>query len=333
MIITRTPFRVSFFGGGTDYPGWYLKEGGAVLSTSINRYCYITCRRFPPFFPNSFRIVWTHIEPVSTIAEILHPAVRECLRMMNFDDSTGIELHHQGDLPARSGMGSSSAFANGLILALKAMRNEEIDKFDLFRASLDLEQNWIKENVGSQDQVATAVGGLNLIQFKQDGDIVVEPVDVDRGRKRELGKRLMLFYSGSSRVASSIAKTFVSSLPDRAAQLRRMQKMVYEARDILIGEGDLDQFGAMLHEAWTMKRQLGGDISNSRIDDIYDVARGAGALGGKLLGAGGAGFFLLYVRPEDQNRVREALGNLIYVPFGFDNDGATLLLNNPKAVL
>ena len=178
MIITRTPFRVSFFGGGTDYPPYYLQNGGAVLSTAINRYCYITCRRFPPFFPNAFRIVWSHIEPVSTISEILHPAVREGLRMMGYDDAHGVEIHHQGDLPARSGMGSSSAFANGLILALKALKDEEIDKNELYKAAIDLEQNWIKENVGSHDQVATAVGGLNIIHFKQNGEIIVEPLNL-----------------------------------------------------------------------------------------------------------------------------------------------------------
>lgn len=327
MIITRTPFRVSFFGGGTDYPPWYLKEGGAVLSTAIDRYCYITCRRFPPFFPNSFRIVWTHIEPVSTIAEILHPAVREGLRMLSFDDTQGIEIHHQGDLPARSGMGSSSAFANGLIMALKALRNETVDKHGLYRAAIDLEQNWIKENVGSQDQVATAMGGLNVIRFKTDGEIVVEPVRIAAARKELLRRHLMLFYSGASRSASAIAKTFVDTLGDRASQLRAMHQMVFEARDLLEGRGNLDRFGEMLDETWRMKRQLGSQISNAQIDGVYDAARTAGAIGGKLLGAGGAGFILLYAKPEHHGRIREALGSLIHVPFGFDNDGATLLLN------
>jgi D-glycero-alpha-D-manno-heptose-7-phosphate kinase len=329
MIITRTPFRVSFFGGGTDYPPYYLQNGGAVLSTAINRYCYITCRRFPPFFPNAFRIVWSHIEPVSTVSEILHPAVREGLRMTGYDDTQGVEIHHQGDLPARSGMGSSSAFANGLILALKALKDEQIDKNDLYKAAIDLEQNWIKENVGSQDQVATAVGGLNIIHFKQGGEIVVEPLNLPAERKRMLKERLMLFYSGASRVASNIAKTFVDTLVDRKAQLKRMHDMVFEARDVLRG-GEMDRFGHMLDETWQMKRQLSDMISNEKIDGIYQAARGAGALGGKLLGAGGAGFFLVYADPKHHAAIREALGNLIYVPFDYDNEGATILLKQTE---
>lgn len=328
MIITRSPFRVSFFGGGTDYPPWFREHGGAVLSTAIDRYCYITCRRFPPFFPNTFRIVWSHIEPVSTISEILHPAVRAGLRMQNFDDSHGIEIHHQGDLPARSGMGSSSSFANGLILALKALRDESISQQDLFREAIDLEQNWIGDNVGSQDQVATAVGGLNVIRFEANDEIIVEPVSISSARREDLKNRLMLFYSGTSRSASAIAKTFVNTLTDRAEQLRRMHEMVFEARDILTGDGDLDVFGEMLHETWMMKRQLSDKVSNDHIDGIYDAARKAGAIGGKLLGAGGAGFVLIYARPEQQEAVRAALSNLIYVPFGFDQDGSTILLNS-----
>jgi D-glycero-alpha-D-manno-heptose-7-phosphate kinase len=332
MIITRTPFRVSFFGGGTDYPPWYLENGGAVLSTSIDRYCYITCRRFPPFFPNTFRIVWSHIEPVSTIGEILHPAVREGLRKMGFDDSAGVEIHHQGDLPARSGMGSSSAFANGLILALAALRDRHISNHDLFHEAIDLEQNWIKDNVGSQDQVATAVGGLNVIHFDPGGAIRVEPVAMDPARKAALKERLMLFYSGGSRTASTIADTFVRSLSDRSAQLKRMHKMVFEARDILLGSGSLDAFGEMLHETWMMKRQLSGSVSNNHIDTIYDTARQAGAIGGKLLGAGGAGFVLVYADPEHHAAIRDALASLISVPFGFDEDGAKLLLQSQDLI-
>jgi D-glycero-alpha-D-manno-heptose-7-phosphate kinase len=331
MIITRTPFRVSFFGGGTDYPPYYMQNGGAVLSTAINRYCYITCRRFPPFFPNAFRIVWSHIEPVSTIAEILHPAVREGLRMTGYDDGHGVEIHHQGDLPARSGMGSSSAFANGLILALKALKDEQVDKHELYKAAIDLEQNWIKENVGSQDQVATAVGGLNVIHFKPGGDIVVEPLRLAAERRQMLKERLMLFYSGASRMASTIAKSFVDTLLDRKPQLERMRELVFEARDVL-RSGSMDRFGEMLDETWQMKRQLGDMISNRQIDGIYSAARGAGAIGGKLLGAGGAGFFLVYADPKHHVAIREALGNLIYVPFDYDDDGATILLKQPDVV-
>lgn len=332
MIITRTPFRVSFFGGGTDYPGWYMKEGGAVLSTTINKYCYITCRRFPPFFPNSFRIVWSHIEPVSSISEILHPAVRCGLKMMGFTDEQGVEIHHQGDLPARSGMGSSSAFANGLLLALTALRNERVDKTRLFELAIELEQKWIGDDVGSQDQVATAVGGQNVIHFQPGGAIKVEPLALTPERRDMFGERLMLFYSGASRSASEIAGSFVKDLGDRSKQLKRMHEMVFEARDALEGDGDLDALGEMLDEAWRMKRQLGAKISNSTIDDIYAKAKSVGALGGKLLGAGGAGFLLFYVRPEDQPAVREALNRLIHVPFKLESEGAVILLNSGETV-
>lgn len=328
MIITRTPFRVSFFGGGTDYPTWYMKEGGAVLSTTINKYCYITCRKFPPFFPNSFRIVWSHIEPVSSISEILHPAVRNGLRMMGFDDQHGLEIHHQGDLPARSGMGSSSSFANGLILALTALRGESVDKHALYQKAIELEQKWIGDDVGSQDQVATAVGGQNVIHFRPGGAIEVEPLSLSSERRETFNDRLMLFYSGASRSASEIAGSFVNNLNDRSQQLKHMHEMVFKARDILEGDGDLDEFGAMLDETWRMKRQLGAKITNDRIDTLYARARKAGAIGGKLLGAGGAGFLLFYARPEDQPAIREELRSLIHVPFDLESEGATILLNS-----
>lgn len=327
MIISRTPFRVSFFGGGTDYPSWYLQNGGAVLSTSINRYCYITCRRFPPFFPNSFRIVWSHIEPVSSISEILHPAVREALRKLEFKDSDGLEIHHQGDLPARSGMGSSSAFANGLLYALYALRKQEISKSELYLESIDLERNWIKDHVGSQDQVATAIGGLNVIRFLKSGLIEVERVTMDPFRKSDLAKRLMLFYSGSSRTSSTVANTFVHELAEKSTYLRQMEQLVFEARDLLLGTGSLDQFGELLHQTWMMKRKLSHTISNDQIDSIYDAAREAGAIGGKLLGAGGAGFLLFYVRPESHASVKSAMSKLVHVPFGFDDEGVQLLNN------
>lgn len=327
MIITRTPFRVSFFGGGTDYPGWYREEGGAVLSTAIDKYCYITLRRFPPFFPNSFRIVWSHIEPVSSIQEILHPAVREGLRMMEMDDSQGVEIHHQGDLPARSGMGSSSSFANGLLLALKTLKDEAVTKEQLFELAIELEQSRIGDNVGSQDQVATAMGGLNVIQFNRDGSIDVDPVALSAERRELFRSRLMLFYSGTSRSASTIAGSFVPDLAKRSQQLKRMHEMVFEARDLLAGNDNIDLFGEMLDETWRMKRQLGGKITNSAIDDIYATARSAGATGGKLLGAGGAGFFLVFARPERHRMIREALNRLVCVPFGFDTEGATVLLD------
>lgn len=328
MFISRTPFRISFFGGGTDYPDWYLKEGGCVLSTSIDKYCYITCRNFPPFFPDTYRIVWSHIENVSSINEILHPAVREGLRMMGFENWRGIELHHQGDLPARSGMGSSSAFANGLLLILSAMTGKPLSRHELFLRSIDLEQNWLKETVGSQDQVATAVGGFNTVCFGQDGAITVNPVGMTPEREKALNDRLMLFFTGTSRLSSHIAKQVVTGLADRSGELRRMAQMVSEAASLLQGSGDIDDFGRMLHETWMLKRSLGAAVSSSQIDEIYQKARDHGALGGKLLGAGGTGFMLFFVPPEHQASVREALSSLLHVPFRFEKNGAQLI-NSP----
>lgn len=325
FVTARTPFRISFFGGGTDYPAWYREHGGTVLSAAIDKYCYVTCRFLPPFFPQRHRIVWSHIETVNSIAEILHPAVREGLRMLKFGDDRGIELHHHADLPARAGMGSSSAFANALILALTALRGEQLSQHALFRLALDLEQTRLKENVGSQDQVATAVGGLNHIIFHPDDGIDVMPMAIDGNRLARLQNNLVLFYTGTSRLATEIAKSIIANIPTRTAELTAMGRLVNDAVKLLKSDGDLDEFGAMLHETWERKRRLSDDISNEAIEDIYRSARRAGALGGKLLGAGSAGFMIFYVRPDCQTAVRQALRALLHVPFGFDFEGATLV--------
>lgn len=326
MIITRTPYRISFFGGGTDYPAWYREEGGAVLSTSINKYCYITCRYLPPFFPITHRIVWSHIEGASTISEILHPAVREGLRMMAFDDSRGVEIHHQGDLPARSGMGSSSAFAVGLLSALKALKGNVATRPELYEMAIQLEQDCLGDNVGSQDQVATAMGGFNRIQFQQNGSIEVRPVDVPKERLKALNGRLMLFFSGTSRMSSEVAGRVVRSLAEKRTELRHMRAMVDQGLEIL-GHGELDDFGRLLDQAWKFKKSLSSAISNPVIDEAYGAACQAGALGGKLLGAGASGFMVFYVPEGRQNSVREALRGLMHVPFSFEDQGSTILVN------
>lgn len=328
FVTSRAPFRISFFGGGTDYPKWYREEGGAVLSTSIDKYCYITCRYLPPFFAQKHRIVWSHIENVTAISDILHPAVREGMRMLEYTDERGVELHHYGDLPARSGMGSSSAFANALILAMTALRGEHLDKQQLFRQSLELEQNRLRENVGSQDQVATAVGGFNVIHFDKDASIRVVPVKAGPERISILEGRLMLFFTGMNRMASEIAGKVIASIADRGADLRAMRGMVDEALALVEGDGDLDHFGSMLHETWTRKRSLCSGITNDTIDRIYEKAMKAGAIGGKLLGAGAAGFMVFYVPPEHQDAVRQELNFLLHVPFRFEFDGATILHNS-----
>lgn len=324
MAISRTPYRISFFGGGTDYPDWYRKRGGAVLSMAINKYCYISGRHLPPFFGVRHRIVWSHIEMVGTIAEILHPAVRAGLAAGGYDDEEGVELHHQGDLPARSGIGSSSAFAVGLINVLKAMRGETIGAQDLARAAIDLEQNKLKETVGCQDQIASAYGGLNVIRFHTDGTIDVESVGLSEEQRTAFEQHLMVFYTGMSRLSSSLSKQLVDNLDSKAKNLERMQAMVPQAVDIL-RQSDFESFGKLLHETWTLKRALTSSISTAAIDRIYDDAIRAGALGGKLLGAGGAGFMVFVVPIEYQRRVRAALSHLINVPVRVDFTGSTII--------
>ena len=330
MIISRTPFRISFFGGGTDYPAWFLENGGAALSTTIDKYCYITCRRFPPFFTEvKHRIVWSHIETVPTISNILHPAVREGLRYLNFDDSTGLEIHHQGDLPARSGMGSSSAFAVGLINALTGLRGQTLNKHDLALKAIELEQDVLKENVGCQDQVAVAYGGLNIIRFLTSGEIIVKPVSISPSRKEELQSKLFLVYTGTTRSASSVAADVIANISKKEDVLNQMQSNVDKAVSILIGSGDLDEFGQLLHENWKLKCQQSDLITNSTVDGIYKTARDNGAIGGKLLGAGVSGFMLFYVPLEKQDQVRRALSGYLNVPFKFENMGSTLIHNSP----
>jgi D-glycero-alpha-D-manno-heptose-7-phosphate kinase len=324
MAISRTPYRISFFGGGTDYPEWYRTHGGAVLSMAINKYCYITGRHLPPFFGIRHRIVWSHIETVGAISEILHPAVRAGLLATDFDDDEGVELHHQGDLPARSGIGSSSAFAVGLINVLHAMRGQSIDKDKLAHAAIDLEQNKLKETVGCQDQVASAYGGLNVIRFNKDGSIEVEPLDLNDGQRQAFEQSLMVFYTGTSRLSSTLSKQLVDNLGTKTKNLQRMQAMVPEAVEML-RRADMDSFGHLLHETWTLKRGLTGAISTSAIDRIYDDAIRAGALGGKLLGAGGAGFMVFVVPKDKQPHVREALSHLISVPVRVDFTGSTII--------
>lgn len=324
MAISRTPYRVSFFGGGTDYPSWFLKHGGSVLSMAVNKYCYVSGRHLPPFFGIRHRIVWSHIETVGSISEILHPAVRAGLLSEGFDDVEGVELHHQGDLPARSGIGSSSSFAVGLINVLRAMRGKSTSARDLALAAIDLEQNKLQEKVGCQDQVASAFGGLNVINFQRDGTFDVAPVSLDDARRGEFERRLMLFYTGSSRLSSDFAKKLVENLEANTSHLKRMQAMVPEALALLRG-GDFDSFGKLLHESWTLKRQLTSGISTTAIDQAYEAALSAGALGGKLLGAGGTGFMVFVVPPERQPNVRQALAHLINVPIQVDFSGSTII--------
>lgn len=323
MIISRTPYRISFFGGGTDYPGWYHKHGGAVLATAINKYCYITCRYLPPFFEHKSRFVYSKIESVSSIDEIKHPAIREVLRFLKME--RGIEIHHDGDLPARSGMGSSSAFTVGLLNALYALKGYMPTKHQLLMESIHIEQDMIKETVGSQDQATTAYGGFNHIQFLQNGEISVRPVIMSSERIRELSSNLMLFYTGIKRTAADVADSYVADIETKKRQLRIMKDLVDESMALLNCNGELTGFGELLHEAWQAKRSLSNCVTNSEVDYLYDSARSAGATGGKITGAGGGGFLLLFVPPERQESVKLTLSKLIHVPFSFDYNGSQIV--------
>jgi D-glycero-alpha-D-manno-heptose-7-phosphate kinase len=320
MIITRTPFRVSFFGGGTDYPGWYRVHGGSVLATTINKYCYLTCRYLPPFFEHRFRIVYSKTETCRTVDEITHPAVREVLRYLKID--RGVEIHHDGDLPARSGLGSSSAFTVGLLNALYGLKGQIASKNQLAMETIHIEQELIKEAVGSQDQVLAAYGGLNHISFLPSGEFSVRPMTLTRERTQELNAHLMLFYTGIQRTASDIAQTYTQDLKSKERQMRLLGLLVNEAIAVLTGKQDICEFGRLLHESWQAKQGLSAKVCNSHVEGLYEQALSAGAIGGKLIGAGGGGFMLLFVEPENQPRVVKKLTRLIHVPFKFESSGS-----------
>ena len=319
MIISRTPFRLSFFGGGTDYPAWYREHGGAVLSATIDKYCYIFCRELPPWLSYRYRIVWSKIELCQFIDEIVHPAVREALRLMN--SPCPIEIHHATDLPAKSGVGSSSSFTVGVLSAIYRLENIDITKRQLALSSIRLEQDILKECVGSQDQIATVFGGLNRIDFPgKTEDFRVTPMNLSKDRLEDFNQRLMLFFTGVTRTAADIASSYVFN-PDTMQQLRHEVDLGIE----ILAKGELNDFGLLLDEAWRHKKELSTQVTNSDIDDLYDLAKARGALGGKMPGAGGGGFILLFVKPEDKKAVLSGLSNLTYVPFRFDFTGNQIM--------
>ncbi len=331
MIVTRTPFRISFFGGGTDYPAWYQEHGGVVLATTIDKYCYISCRYLPPFFEHKHRIVYSKIENVKSIAEIEHPAVRAVLGWAGCE--RGVEIHHDGDLPARSGLGSSSSFTVGLVNALCALDGRYISKDDLARTAIHIEQKIIKENVGSQDQISATFGGFNRIEFRRNDTFQVSPIILSKPQCDELQGSLMLYFTGFSRVASDIAKSKLDNFKNRVTELKRMGEMVDEAIEILHSpRTPIDEFGKLLDESWRHKRSLSDKVSTPAIDQIYEEAIKAGATGGKILGAGGGGFLLLFVKPGLQSKVRERLKQLIHVPFEFEYSGSRVVLYQPNGL-
>jgi D-glycero-alpha-D-manno-heptose-7-phosphate kinase len=327
MIITRTPYRISFFGGGTDYPGWFRDHGGAVLATTINRYCYIHCRSLPPFFDHKSRIVWSRIETVMEHSKIAHPSIRAVLE--TFQIRQGMEIHHHGDLPARSGLGSSSAFTVGLLNAIHGMQGRLVGKHVLAQEAIYVEQEVLQENVGVQDQIQTAYGGFNRVVIARNGSFDVHPVALSVDRLKDLEERLLLFYTGVSRTASSIASAQVAAIPDRTRELTKLASLVDLGAATLCSSGDLRDFGRLLHEGWCIKKSLTEQIAPPFIEEIYDAAVAAGAAGGKLLGAGGGGFMLFYVEPSHRTAVLRALERLLVVPFEFERQGTHVVFYEP----
>jgi D-glycero-alpha-D-manno-heptose-7-phosphate kinase len=331
MIISRTPYRVSLFGGGSDYPAWYREHGGRVFGFAINKYCYITMRELPPFFDHKHRIVYSSVENVNDIDEIKHPAVRAALQ--DIPPRTGLEIHYDGDLPARSGLGSSSSFTVGMINAQYALSERMISKRNLAQRAIRLEQEVMKEYVGSQDQVWAAFGGMNHIDFNRDDSFSVTPLIIDRERQNHLMANLMLFFTGISRYATEIAKKKIANLPKRQSQVENIMDMVDQGEAVLQNtRTPLADLGRLLHDSWSIKRELADEISTPEIDDIYDAAINAGALGGKLLGAGGGGFILLYAEPERQEDVRKALHKLTEVNFDVDQAGSKIVIYEPDGL-
>lgn len=331
MIITRTPYRVSFFGGGTDISAWYSEHGGAVLSTAIDHYSWITARWMPPFFEHRHRIVWSLLERPDFVEHIEHPAVRALLREMNFNSEPekGLDITVLSDLPARAGLGSSSTFAVGLLQALHTLRGQPLAPMDLAKAAIHLERVVLAEAGGIQDQIPAAFGGLNEIRIETDGSFNVQPLNLHPDTQRNLENHCLLFFSGQSRSAAAIETAKLKGIASKPADMAEMHKQV----DIglrLLRENDMAGFGGLLHEAWMLKRGLASAISTDVVDSLYARARAAGALGGKLLGAGGGGFFLVFANPEHHAAIKTALSELLYIPFKVTPHGCTVVVNTPR---
>jgi D-glycero-alpha-D-manno-heptose-7-phosphate kinase len=305
-----------------------MEHGGAVLGSAIDKYCYLSCRYLPPFFEHRFRVVYSKIENCQTIGEIAHPAVRAVLQTLGVD--RGLEIHHDGDLPARSGVGSSSAFTVGLLHAVHGLYGRMPSQRQLAEEGIRIEQDVLRECVGSQDQVLAAYGGLNHVVFHPGGGFTVHPVTLAKARVDELSRRLMLFYTGTSRTSSQVAESWLGDIGRRRDLLAAIQPLVDEALAVLGGEGDLSPFGALLDANWQLKRALGPLVSGPEFDAMYDAARRAGALGGKLTGAGGGGFLLLFVPAGREEAVREALPGLLHVPFRLEASGSQIVFYDPE---
>ena len=323
MIICKTPFRISFFGGGTDYPEWYQKHQGRVISASINKFSYINCRFLPPFFEYKYRIRYYKREETNTIENIKHPSVRECLKFIKL--KKGIEIVHNADLPAKSGLGSSSTFTVGLLHALHALKNQMVSKETLAKEAIHIEQNIIQENVGSQDQTAAAYGGLNLIHFNNLKNILVEPVLCPDDRIDQLQGSLLLYFSGFQRYAEKFASAHINQVKKKESDLKDMIDIVDEGLSILKSKTNINEFGKLLNEQWKLKKSVLPIVTNNKIDKLYKLGINSGALGGKLLGAGGGGFMLFFVPKSKQKKFKLKLKNYLHVPFEFDYLGSQIV--------
>lgn len=322
MIITKTPFRMSFFGGGTDMPQFFKENGGAVLSTTFDKYCYVNVRHLPPFFEYTTEASYAKIERVTDLDNLEHPLIRNAMRMLDMHE---LRITYEADLPARTGLGTSSSFAVGLLNACYCLKGKYADKKQLANDAIYLERVLCNEAGGWQDQIAASFGGLNKITFFGD-DYQVDRVIISPERKKMLNDNLMLFFTGFTRFSSEIQQSTGAVIKDKTTQLREMLALVDEAESVLTNkERDLDDFGRLLDETWKLKRQTGSKISTGSIDELYARAIKAGALGGKLLGAGGGGFLLFYVQPEKHREVMAAMHDLLYVPFQFENAGTRVI--------
>lgn len=327
MIITKTPFRMSFFGGGTDMESFFMENGGAVLSTTFDKYCYVNVRHLPRFFDYSTELSYAKIERVTDVNDIQHPAIREAMKMLDMHE---IRLTYEADLPARSGLGTSSSFAVGMINAFYALKGKYADKKKLADAAIYLERELCKEAGGWQDQIAASYGGFNRINFNSDGYEVL-PLIINPERKRQLNNNLMMFFTGFTRFSSDVQKANASNKADKVNQLKEMLALVDEAEKVLVDkQSDLDEFGRLLDHTWRIKRKTGNTVSTNSIDELYDKGLKAGALGGKLLGAGGGGFLVFYVESDKQEKVKKAMEDLLYIPFEFEDGGTRVIHYSPE---
>ena len=328
MIITQTPFRMSFFGGRTDMESFFREHGGAVLSTTFDKYCYVNVRHLPRFFDYSTELSYSKTERVTNIDDIQHPAIRNAMKMLDMHE---IRLTYEADLPARSGLGTSSSFAVGMLNAFYALKGKYANKKKLADEAIYLERNLCQEAGGWQDQIAASFGGFNRINFNSDGYEVL-PLIIAPDRKRQLNSNLMMFFTGFTRFSSDVQKANAVGKEDKTAQLKEMLSLVDDAEHVLTDkESDLDDFGRLLDHTWRLKRQTGAAVSTDSIDGLYAKGLEAGALGGKLLGAGGGGFLVFYVQPEYQESVRNAMQDLLYIPFEFETGGTRVIHYTPES--